>query len=390
MFLCALCQRQLSSTLIKFRYQRLWQNVQFHTHPGLFYRPKLNEREERLEGVKFDVEKIPPRETIVTIEDEDAIKERYQTQLQVEDWREQKISLMQLPGIYMKLSKSNLTGLVVLTTLMGYSIASGPLQLEPLLWTVVGTGLCSAGANSINQWIEVPFDCQMARTRGRVLVRGVISSTHAMTFGITTGVAGTALLATMVNPLTALLGAANILLYAAIYTPLKRFSIANTWVGSLVGAIPPLMGWVACTGHLDAGAFVLAGLLYAWQFFHFNSLSWGLRADYSRGGYQMAAVTDPDLCRRVALRYSLAMVPICVLGPVLGVTSWWFALDSLPLNVWLAYLGWSFYRDADFKSSRRLFHFSLFYLPLLMGLMLINKKSHASSTEGRDVAGTVK
>lgn len=216
------------------------------------------------------------------------------------------------------------------------------------------------------------------------------SPAHAMTFAIATGVAGTTLLATMVNPLTSLLGAANILLYAAVYTPLKRLSIVNTWVGSLVGAIPPLMGWVACTGHLDVGAFVLAGVLYAWQFFHFNSLSWSLRADYSRGGYRMAAVTDPDLCRRVALRYSLAMAPVCLLGPVLGVTSWWFALDSLPLNAWLAYLGWNFYRDADFKSSRHLFHFSLFYLPLLMGLMLINKKSHDSSTKGRDVAaGTV-
>ena len=178
-------------------------------------------------------------------------------------------------------------------------------------------------------------------------------------------------------------------LYTMVYTPLKRLSIANTWVGSLVGAIPPLMGWAACTGHLDAGAFVLAGILYAWQFFHFNALSWGLRADYSRGGYQMAAVTNPDLCRRVALRYSLAMAPICMLAPALGVTSWWFALDSIPLNGWLAYLGWSFYRDADFKSSRRLFHFSLFYLPLLMGLLLINKKNHDSSQERLDATGAV-
>lgn len=373
--------------MINFGSQRLWTSGhlrQFYTHPALFYRQKLNERVEQTEGGKFDIEKIPPRETVVKIEDEDAIKERYQTHFQVEDWREQKISLWQLPGIYMKLSKSNLTALVVLTTLMGYSVASGPLQLESLLWTVLGTGLCSASANSINQWMEVPFDCQMARTRARTLVRGVISPIHAMTFGVTTGVTGTAILMTMVNPLTGVLGATNIVLYTMIYTPLKRLSITNTWVGSLVGAIPPLMGWAACTGHLEPGAFVLAGMLYAWQFFHFNSLSWSLRADYSRGGYQMAAVTDPDLCRRVALRYSLAMVPVCSLAPILGVTSWWFALDSLPLNAWLAYLGWRFYHDADFKSSRRLFHFSLFYLPLIMGLMLINKSSHELTPDGHN------
>lgn len=178
----------------------------------------------------------------------------------------------------------------------------------------------------------------------------------------------------MVNPLTAALGLANILLYAAVYTPLKRVTIANTWVGSVVGSIPPLMGWSACTGGLAPGAMVLAGVLYAWQFAHFNALSWSLRADYSRAGYRMMAVTDPGLCRRVALRYSVAMVPICTLAPVFDVTTWWFALDSLPLNAWLCLLAWRFYRDSDFKSSRRLFHFTLFHLPLLMGLLLVNKK----------------
>ena len=78
-------------------------------------------------------------------------------------------------------------------------------------------------------------------------------------------------------------GAATLLLYTSVYTPMKRLSILNTWVGSVVGALPPLMGWAACTGGLDAGGLVLAGILYSWQFPHFNALSWNLRADYSRG-----------------------------------------------------------------------------------------------------------
>lgn len=168
---------------------------------------------------------------------------------------------------------------------------------------------------------------------------------------------------------------ANILLYTMAYTPLKRFSIVNTWVGSVVGAIPPVMGWAACTGSLSPGALVLGGLLYAWQFPHFNALSWSHRADYSRGGYRMMSVTNPQLCRRVALRYSLSTMPLCLLAPVCGLTTWWFVLDSLPINLWLSYLAWQFYRDADFKSSRKLFRFSLFYLPLVFGVMLMNKNS---------------
>jgi len=199
-------------------------------------------------------------------------------------------------------------------------------------------------------------------------------------FGLTTGITGVTLL-WMVNPLTAALGTLNMLLYSVVYTPLKRVSILNTWAGAVVGAIPPVMGWTACTGGLEMGAFVLAGILYAWQFAHFNALSWSLRGDYSRAGYRMTSVTNPALCKRVALRYSIAMIPICTLAPVCDITTWWFALDTLPLNGWLSYLAWRFYRDSDFKSARKLFQFSLFYLPLLMGFMLLNKKTWNHESE---------
>ncbi len=195
-----------------------------------------------------------------------------------------------------------------------------------------------------------------------------------MAFGTVTGVGGVLLLWHLVNPLTSCLGLTNLLLYTCAYTPLKRVSIINTWVGSIVGAIPPLMGWAACMGTLDSGVLILAGILYAWQFPHFNALSWGLRGDYSRAGYKMMSVSHPDLCKRVALRYSIAMVPICTLAPMCNLTTWLFALDSLPVNLWLVYLAWKFHQNSDYKSSRKLFHYTLFHLPLLMALVLINKK----------------
>lgn len=134
------------------------------------------------------------------------------------------------------------------------------------------------------------------------------------------------------------------------------------------------MGWVGCSGTIDAGAWILAGLLYAWQFPHFNALSWNLRPDYSRAGYRMMAVTNPGLCRRTALRYTIGLGALSFAAPVFDVTNVWFALETLPLNAYFTYLAWRFYKNSDSGTSRKLFRFSLLHLPALMILFLLNKK----------------
>lgn len=144
------------------------------------------------------------------------------------------------------------------------------------------------------------------------------------------------------------------------------------------------MGWVGCTGQLDTGAWFLAGLLYAWQFPHFNALSWNLRPDYSRAGYRMMCVTDPALCRRVAFRYTGVIAAISLAAPLLDVTNEWFALESLPLNGYFMYLGWRFYQKSDSASSRKLFRYSLIHLPLLMILFLVNKKRSTEQTTPKE------
>ena len=195
--------------------------------------------------------------------------------------------------------------LVCITSAAGYGLASSAyLSFDPLILAIstFGVGLTSASANAINQMVEVPFDSQMNRTRNRVLVKGLLTPLHAMTFATVSGVSGAVLLWNFVNPQASMLAITNLFLYTSVYTPMKRLSILNTWVGSVVGAIPPVIGWVSATGTLDVGALVLGGILYTWQFPHFNSLSWNLRPDYSRAGYRMMSVTDPELCKRVALR----------------------------------------------------------------------------------------
>lgn len=290
-------------------------------------------------------------------------------------WYELKLDRRKLVQYYLMLSKIRLTGLVVVTTMAGYAMAPAPFHLGAFLLCTAGTTLTSCSANALNQYFEVPFDSQMNRTKNRVLVRGYLSPLHAVSFAVISGSLGLTILTVGVNPLTAALGAFNLGLYSFVYTPMKRYSIANTWVGSVVGALPPVMGWTACTGSIDAGALLLSAIMYAWQFPHFNALSWNLRPDYSRSGYRMTSVVNPALCKRVALRYSAGMIGLCTLAPVMGVTSWTFAVDSFPLNAYLTYLAWQFYKKGDSNSSRKLFRFTLGHIPALLILFLVSKKA---------------
>lgn len=289
-------------------------------------------------------------------------------------WKQLKVDMADLPDVYAKLAKIKLTALVVTTTAAGFAMAPVPFDPVAFFVSCLGTGLASCTANSINQYFEVPFDSNMNRTKNRPLVRGQISPLHAVSFALACGVPGVALLTLAVNPLTGALGALNIFLYTCCYTPLKRLSIANTWVGAVVGAIPPAMGWTAATGCLEPGALLLGGFLYSWQFPHFNALSWNLREDYSRGGYRMMSVTHPGMCKRVALRHSLGLIGLSALAPALDVTTWTFPVVSLPINLYLSYLAFRFYRKGDRNSARKLFFCSLWHLPMLLLLALTCKK----------------
>ena len=150
-------------------------------------------------------------------------------------------------------------------------------------WTSLGTFLCSASANTFNQVFEVRNDGCMARTMRRPLPSGRCSRRHAAAFGVAAGLAGVLLLREKTNDLTARLGACNIGLYALCYTPLKQVHWLNTWVGAVVGAVPPLMGWAAARDALEPQAMVLAAALYFWQMPHFMALAWMARDDYVRG-----------------------------------------------------------------------------------------------------------
>ena len=285
-------------------------------------------------------------------------------------WVERKVAPRDLHKVYLQLSKRNLTCLVVLTAIAGYAFNPASGSLYAFSAMTAGTWLCSASANTCNQVMEAPYDSQMDRCKTRSMVTHVITPIHALGFAVASGVVGTGLLYS-INPLTAALGVANIALYAGAYTTCKRYSIANTWVGSLVGAIPPAMGWAAVSGTLDSGALALCALIYFWQFPHFNSLSYNVRADYCRAGYHMMSVVDPALNARVSLRNTLALIPLCAAIPFTGISHCSFSFYSLLVNAYFSYLAYNFYRDPNKTTARELFRFSLVYLPIVFGFLAI-------------------
>ncbi|ODQ67185.1 mitochondria protoheme IX farnesyltransferase [Nadsonia fulvescens var. elongata DSM 6958] len=246
---------------------------------------------------------------------------------------------------YLALTKPRLTFLVVLSAMSAYALTPQACTLSELFCLTIGTALSSGAANAINMGREPEFDAQMTRTKTRPVVRGLLTPEKAYTFAGIVGTAGVAALYFGVNPTVAALGAANIVLYSGIYTSMKRMSIANTWVGAVVGAIPPLMGWAASSSLWHPGAWCLAGLLYAWQFPHFNALSYTIREEYRKAGYIMAAWTNPKLNARVALRYSILMVPLCIGLSVYNVTDWVFPIDSGIVNGILIFQAYKFWNQ---------------------------------------------
>lgn len=310
-------------------------------------------------------------------------------------------SLKRLFFTYLSLSKPRLSFLVVLTATATYSLYPVPQLLSvaatstpslsalTLLFLTTGTALCSASANSLNMLMEPKFDAQMSRTRNRPLVRGLISPRGALVFALLTGTIGTAALAYGVNPTTAFLGAANIVLYAGVYTPLKRISVVNTWVGALVGGLPPLMGWTAAAsqyahagtwdelllGPDSVGGWLCAALLFAWQFPHFNALSWSIRDEYKAAGYRMLAWVNPARNARVALRYALLMFPICIGLSLAHITDPSYMLTSSAVNAWLAHRAWAFWKHQGANgSARALFWASVWHLPFVMVLAMAQKR----------------
>jgi protoheme IX farnesyltransferase len=277
---------------------------------------------------------------------------------------------------FVALVKPGLTLMSVLTALVGFYLASGD-RLQPLLLlsAFFGTALVGCGAGSLNQVLERDLDGMMKRTKHRPLPAGRVSRPVAAAFGLGLGVAGVALLALCVNVLTAFLGAATLITYLALYTPLKRITPLSTLVGAVPGALPPVMGWAAARNSLDPAALGLFCILFLWQIPHFLSLAWLYRKDYEGAGYRMLTVLDPD-GTRTALQitaFAAGLVPAWLLLAWGVESSAGFALGGVVTSSVFTGTTVQFMRSRSTATARLVFSASLLYLPAVMIFVLLER-----------------
>lgn len=280
-------------------------------------------------------------------------------------------------GVLAELFKARLTSLVLLTTLVGFYLGQrGGMNWLLLVNTLMGTGLLACGAAALNQYLERDFDALMERTAERPLPAGLIQPQTVVVLGGVISVAGLLWLAFGANLLTAVLGAVTLISYLFIYTPLKRKTTLNTAIGAIPGALPPLMGWTAARGDLSIEGWALFAILFFWQLPHFLAIAWMYREDYARGGFVMLPLVDRDGARtgRSAVSHTLGLLPVSLSPFVFQVSGALYLFGALVLGLVFLWCAMRFARQMDRLSARRLFFASILYLPLLLGLMVFDKR----------------
>lgn len=277
---------------------------------------------------------------------------------------------------YAELTKPGVTSLILFSTLVGFYLASpAALDLPLLAHTLLGTALVAGGTAALNQYWERESDARMRRTRNRPLPAGRMEAWKALAFGAGLSVAGAAYLLWQVNWLTSLLAGLTLISYLFFYTPLKTRTPQCTLVGSFPGAIPPLIGWAAVEGELTLAAWILYAVLFLWQFPHFLSIAWLYQEDYARAGIAMLPVVEPDgaSTARQVLGYSAVLLPVSLLPTWLGVTGNLYFAGTLLAGLAFFYYGVRAARARTKIEARRLLQASVIYLPVVYGLMLLDK-----------------
>jgi protoheme IX farnesyltransferase len=277
--------------------------------------------------------------------------------------------------LYLELTKPRILVMVLVTTTLGFLLGSGTRgSFALLLLTLLGVGSATGGAAVLNNYLDRDFDARMARTRKRALPAGLIDPHRALTFGVGLVLFGVLLLAVEVNLLTGFLVLLAAFLYVLVYTPLKRVTWWNTTFGAIPGAIPPMAGWAAATGHVGAGAWSLFAILFAWQHPHFFAIAWMFRDDYRAAGFKMLPVVDPNGRRtvRLAIGFSLALVFVSLVPTLIGMAGSLYLVTTSLIGLLMLLAALSFAYDRSVVSARRLLKASVLYLPLLLIFILLD------------------
>lgn len=295
---------------------------------------------------------------------------------------------MALVRDYSELVKARVTTLIVITAWCGYYFGASRAHATSLSWTLlhalVGIALVSGGTAGMNEVMERDLDARMRRTARRPLVVQSMSVLHAALASIAMIVGGTIYLALTTNLLTAALTFATSLVYLGFYTPLKTVSPICTFIGAIPGAMPPVLGWTAIRGRLDWEALILFAIVFFWQFPHFHAIALLYRDDYASAGIRMLPVVERSgrSTAEAIVFYSLALIAATLAPTLLGMTGYIYFFSALTLGLWVFFVGLKIWRAGLNPSTpeakvlaRNLLKATVFYLPLLFAIMMLNVAS---------------
>lgn len=271
------------------------------------------------------------------------------------------------------LVKARLTSMVVFSAGIGYVLGAGySFSWIGLAVLCLGGFLITGASNALNQVLEKEYDSMMKRTANRPLAAGRMSVSEAVMAAGFMSLIGITLLA-LFNPLTALIGTVSLIIYAFIYTPVKRVSPIAVLIGAIPGALPPMIGWVAATGNLGIEALALFGIQFLWQFPHFWAIAWVGNEDYTKAGYKLLP-SKGGKDKETALQcliYTLFMLPMGISLFWLGVTGWISAVVVTGAGLMFTYYAWRLYQECTDKAALQLMFSSFVYLPVtLIALMM--------------------
>jgi len=285
-------------------------------------------------------------------------------------------NILLITRAYIDLIKPSILIMVLITTLLGYYLGNeGAISWVRLTWTLLGTGLSAGGASALNQYLERDQDKLMERTCNRPLPAGILQPQSALLFGISTVIIGSIILVLKINTLTGFLSLLTAFMYVLIYTPMKKITWLNTSLGSIPGALPPLGGWVAATGNVDSGAWILFAILYLWQHPHFFAIAWMCKDEYEKAGFKMLPVIEPNgtrMIRQIFWHLTL-LFPVGFLPFIIGMSGNIYLFGTTILTLWYFLSAIPMLKEKSTKNASRILKASVLYLPLLIVIIIIDK-----------------
>jgi protoheme IX farnesyltransferase len=283
--------------------------------------------------------------------------------------------LSEKASAYVAFTKFRLASLVVFSASVSYFFAADAINWGKFTALVIGGFLVTGSSNGFNQIIEKDLDKLMSRTKNRPLPTGKMTINEGLWLSLIMGAVGISLLWFVLNPLSGLLGALALILYAGIYTPLKRKTSFAVFVGAFPGAIPPMLGYIAETGQFGLIPGILFAIQFVWQFPHFWAIAWKADDDYRRAGFHLLPSPggkDKSSAMQ-AFVYAMFLIPISLLPFYFGVTGVVSAIIAIILGAYYAYYAFKLYKTVDDKAATKLMFASFVYLPVVQVALWLDK-----------------